>query len=218
MKKIIITIIIALILIVIGFYIFEQFQEKKLTDNENINTIIKTKKITTAVDVSGWQKYQSKKNNVEFKYPAGWKIRVGGGDIPELWGTNKNKNYFYFKKNLEAKIIVSTAEAFSPGGGNFITLYKFSLKNNGELNDTDKNTIKSLVGENVVEIGKYTTKYLPNNKTIFIKKHPENIGPAYVFISLKKAIYVLETQNPGGGYSSKYLDIAVKIAETITPL
>ncbi len=194
-----------------------QFQEKN-TEDKDTTVVVETENTTIAVDISGWQKYQSEKNNVEFNYPSKWKIRVGEKYTPRLLGASKNKNYLYFEKNLEAKVIMSTAEAFSPGGGNFIALYQFSLKDDGDLSSKDKNIIESLVGGNIVEIEKYTTEHLPYNKTIFIKKHPENIGPAYVYVPLKKVMYILETQNPGGGYSNKYLDIAIKMAETITSL
>ncbi len=218
MKKKITILVVVSVLISTGFYILGQLQEKEVTEDEEIITVVETKNATIAVDVSGWQKYQSEKNNVEFSYPSEWKIRAGENYTPSLWGASKNKNYFYFEKNLEAKIIMSTAESFSPGGGNFIALSQFSLKNGGDLSNTDKNIIESLVGGNIVEIEKYTTEYLPHNKTIFIKKHPENIGPAFVYVSFKKVMYILETQNPGGGYSNKYLDVAIKMAETITLL
>ncbi len=217
MKKNIIILTIVFVIIGTGVYIWKQFQEKVMRE-EDTTVVVETENTTMAVDINGWQKYQSEKNNVEFSYPSEWKIRAGENYTPRLWGASKNENYLYFEKNLEAKIIMSTAEVFSPGGGDFITLSHFSLKNGGDLSNTDKNIIEYLVGGNIVEIEKYTTEYLPHNKTIFIKKHPKNIGPAFVYVSFKKVIYILETQNPGGGYSNKYLDIAIKMAETIAPL
>jgi len=220
MKKNIISIIIASVFITIVFYIWGQFQKEKDMGDKDTTTTVETKKNTNTVDMSDWQKYQSEENDVEFKYPSTWEIIADGNGTSKPWtiSEDKSKDYFYFKDNLEAKIIMTTAETFSPGGGNFIALYKFSLKNNRDINNRDKNVIESLIGRDVIEIEKYTTEYLPHNKTIFIKKHPRNIGPAYVYISFKKEMYVLETKNPGGGHSSKYIDIAVKIAETITPL